>query len=66
MTIQHHFNIMEQWDINEYKHIWGFPIHGGTPIYHPFSIGIYHEINHPAIGVPHGTPMAMETLMGFC
>ena len=66
MTIQHHFNIMEQWDINEYKHVWGFPIHGGTPIYHPFSIGIYHEINHPAIGVPHGAPMAMETLMGFC
>ena len=31
-----------------------FPIHGGTPSYHPFTDGfsmIFHEINHSAIGV---------------
>ena len=29
----------------------GFLSHGGTPIYHPF-LGIFHEINQPAMGVP--------------
>ena len=33
--------------------------HGGTPSYHPFWFGMFHEINHPAIkgypilGTPH-------------
>ena len=28
--------------------------HGGTPSYHPFWFGMFHEINHPAIkGYPH-------------
>ena len=26
--------------------------HRGTPSHHPFQIGIFHDINHPAIGVP--------------
>ena len=30
----------------------GFLSHGGTPSHHPFLDGIFHEINHPAIGVP--------------
>ena len=42
--------------IHDMGHIWddmgGFPSHGGTPSYHPFLGGIFHEINHPAIGVP--------------
>ena len=32
--------------------IWRFPIHGGTPSYHPF-IDVFHEINkrnHPLVG----------------
>ena len=36
----------------------GFHSHGGTPVNHPFTDRIFHEINHPAIG---GTPMTMET-----
>ena len=31
----------------------GFHSHGGTPSHHPFWIGIFPELNHPAIGVPH-------------
>ena len=27
-------------------------LNGGTPSHHPFSIGIFHEINHPAMGLP--------------
>ena len=27
----------------------GFLSHRGTPSHHPFLIGIFHEINHPAI-----------------
>ena len=35
---------------------WRFPKKWGcTSSSHPFSIGIFHEINHPAIGIPsHG------------
>ena len=25
---------------------------GGTPSYHPFIDGIFHERNHPATGIP--------------
>jgi hypothetical protein len=28
------------------------PWNGCTPGYHPLQIGIFHEINEPAIGVP--------------
>jgi hypothetical protein len=35
----------------------GFQSMGGTPSYHPCIDGSFHEINHPAIGVP-----LMETL----
>ena len=32
----------------------GFLSHRGTPSYHPFLDGIFHDINHPAIkGYPH-------------
>ena len=30
----------------------GFQSHGGTPVHHPFFFEIFHEINHPSIGVP--------------
>ena len=26
---------------------------GVPPVYHPFIDGIFYEINHPAMGVPH-------------
>ena len=44
------------WVIYIYR-IWRFP-EIGVPLSHPFIAGIFHEIDHPAIGVP---PMAMET-----
>jgi hypothetical protein len=31
----------------------GFPIHGVPLVIIHFCAGIFHEINHPAIGVPH-------------
>ena len=32
----------------------GFLSHRGTPSYHPFEIGIFHEINHPFLdGIFH-------------
>ena len=31
----------------------GFHGHGGTPSYHPFLDEIFHEINHPMLGIPH-------------
>ena len=43
--------------------IWGWlygawKSHGATPGYHPFLDGIFHELNHPAVGYPHdyGSP----------
>ena len=33
-----------------------FLSHGGYPSYHPFIDGMFHEINHPAIGVPPWKP----------
>ena len=35
-----------------YIEVRGVLSHGGTPSYHPFFFGIFHELNHPAIGVP--------------
>ena len=32
--------------------VWGFPEIGVPPVLIHFS-GIFHEINHPAMGVPH-------------
>ena len=29
----------------------GFQSHGGTPSHHPFFFGMFHEMNHPAIGI---------------
>jgi len=29
----------------------GFLSHGGTHLYHPFLFGIFHETNHPSIGI---------------
>ena len=37
-----------------YHSFGGFLSHGGIPSYHPFIDGMFHEINHPAIGVPRG------------
>ena len=34
------------WDGSVSVSSWGYPI------YHPYWIGIFHEINHPAMGVP--------------
>ena len=30
----------------------GFLSHGGTPSCHPFIDWFFHEITHPAIGIP--------------
>ena len=33
------------------------PVNRGTPSHHPFDFRMFHEINHPAIGVPnYGNP----------
>ena len=54
-----------------YIEVRGVLSHGGTPSYHPFFFGIFHELNHPAIGYPHisqsqwcTTPVTTETLDG--
>ena len=31
----------------------GFLSHGGIPSHDPFSMGIFHDINHPAMGYTH-------------
>jgi len=37
-----------------YLAIWRFPFcHRGTPVHHPFSIGMFREINNPAIKGHH-------------
>ena len=33
---------------------YGVSINGGTPSHHPFLIGIFHAMIHPAIGLPPG------------
>ena len=49
-----------KWDFPRYQAPFdGFLKWGGTPSYHPFLIGVFHEINHPA--VKGGFPMAMAT-----
>ena len=39
---------------------------GGTPIYHPCQIGMFHEINQPFWGTPHdyGTPQLKSIPFG--
>ena len=39
----------------------GFQSHGGTPSYHQFIDGIFHEINQPAVG----NPLVMENPMSL-
>ena len=34
-------------------HMGGFLSHRGTPVNHPLITGMFHEINHPAMGVSH-------------
>ena len=44
----------------------GISINGGTPSYHPFLIGIFPHLNHPAIGVPpiYGKTQMMASRKG--
>ena len=44
--------VVDARDFDQTEHQWRFPIHGGTPVHHPLDNGIFHEIIHPAIGVP--------------
>ena len=51
LCVQRQHKILRDQDQWLDKTCGGFLSHRGTPSYHPFLDGIFHEINHPAMGV---------------